>query len=379
MSQHADEPSGYRGPTPPPDEAPIRSERHWIDRPADLEAMVGLLLDVPVIAVDAEFVAARPANSAQVPRLALIQIADQTRCFVVDAQKLNHLAPLQAIFQHERILKIFHGVGSDLRVLGSREIYVRYLLDIEAVSRAIFGQRESGLQAMLQRACNVHLDKTLQRSDWLQRPLSTAMFAYAARDAEMTFALYAWLQRHFSWATELYLERPDDPLPDELAAQWLATIIEGGRTLPQELVADATETELAHDCIAALQALQRPPWRSRVFRAAADLVLAEVIPYAERALTALSAEERAAAARALGRLRAKSARAALEAAMLDDPVHDVRHAAANALEQLELPARSSRFAAQGGPDIVAESGTSSDDADAPWKSRLRDLLDKPDE
>ena len=376
MTQQDEESGGYRGPTPPPDEAPTRSARHWIDRPVDLVAMSRLLSQAPVLAVDAEFVAARITDPTQVPRLALIQIADDQRCFVVDAQKLTDLSPLDSVMRHPAVLKIFHGVGSDLRVLRSRDLLVRHLLDLEAVSRAIFGQRESGLQAMLQRACGVRMDKTLQRSDWTQRPLPTAMYMYAARDAEMTFALYEWLRKHYLSATANYMERADDPAPEMLVAPWLAAFVQGERSFPQDLVNEMTEEVLTHDCLAALEIISRPPWRARIFRAAADLVLQDIAPGAIQALGAWSAEERAAAARALGRLRVKSALGQLTAT-LDDPVHDVRKAAAVALEQLDLPPRPHRFTRALQAEPIAESGPT-EESDAPWKSLLRDFFDKPE-
>jgi hypothetical protein len=39
----------------------------------------------------------------------------------------------------------------------------------------------------------------LQRADRARRPLTPAAVAYAARDAEMTLALYNWLRRHYAW------------------------------------------------------------------------------------------------------------------------------------------------------------------------------------
>ncbi len=376
MATNDEEGSEYRGISPPPDDAPLRSERLWIDRPVDLIAMTRLLLETRVIAVDAEFVTARATDTSQAPRLALIQIADARRCYVVDAIRLNDLTPLNVVFDSPDVLKIFHGVGSDLRVLRSRDIHTRTLLDIEAVSRAIFGQHESSLQAMLQRACGVHVDKTLQRSDWTMRPLSTAMFAYAARDAEMTYALYEWLLRHYGWVIDLYMERDGDPRPEDLTTPWLAQFIGGDRSFPQDLATSVTEAALTRDCIEALEIVARPPWRARIFRAAADLVLTEIIPYARPALRAASADARSAAARARGRLRAQEARDDLTLA-LDDPVLDVRRAAGNALEQLDLPPRPPRFTRGVTPEIVAESGATGE-IDTPWKMLLRDFLDKND-
>ena len=88
--------------------------------------------------------------------------------------------------------------------MAERGLNVAHYFDLEATSRSIFGQHESSLAAMLQRAFHVRLDKSLQRTDWTRRPLPPAMVAYAARDAEMTLALYYWLNEHYSWALKLH-------------------------------------------------------------------------------------------------------------------------------------------------------------------------------
>ncbi len=369
-----DDPGDYRGTTPPPTQPPPVGERHLIERPADLVETARALADSPMLAVDVEFVSARSSDASQSPRLALIQIADgaSPHCYIIDALRLNDLSPLAEPFERPGILKIFHGVGSDLRVLAARGLRVQHTVDLEAVSRTLFGSRESGLQAMLQRACGVWLDKSLQRSDWTQRPLPTGMFAYAARDAEMTLALAHWLNEHYRWAMDLYEDRPGDPRPDDLVAPWLAAFIQGERTFPQDLLdaAEEGEIELAQDCINALAVLRKPTWRSRVLRAAADLTLTPVTPHALASLAARPGEERAAAARALGRLRATPARAALMEAQ-NDPIYDVRRAATAALEQLDLPPRIGRF---GRTDVYEPEPPAESDDDSPWKAKLRGLL-----
>ncbi len=373
-------PSGYWGPVPPPIELPPRTERQWVDQTADLAAVAHTLTGSPVLAVDVEFVAARPTDAASTPRLALIQMADAHHCYVVDALRLVDLTPLALPFEHPAVLKIFHGVGSDLRVLALRGLQVTHTLDLEAVSRSIFGSRESGLQAMLRRACGIHLDKTLQRSDWTQRPLPSAMMAYAARDAEVTLALYIWLREHYRWAVEVYEDRPDDPPLDDIVASWLVPYIQGERSFPPDEAANSPSPEqLAQDCISALDHIQRPVWRARILRTAADLALNDIIPSALELLHSRSAEERSAAARALGRLRATEARDVLTES-LRDAVYDVRRAAASAIEQIDLPPRVGRFARnEGSSGVVFTLESEEETPDTPWKSQLRGLFPKDSE
>ena len=254
----------------------------------------------------------------------------------MDALRLADLSPLQTPLHSAQTLKLFHGVSSDLRVLAARGLEVRHLLDLEAVSRAIFGQRESGLQTMLLRACNVRLDKSLQRADWSRRPLTTAMVAYAARDAEMTYALYDWLAANYAPYTALY-EVPADDAPPPVAP-WIAACLATGRSHSVEV---ALEEAGLLDQIAAqeeplrqaLALVRYPSQRARILRIITDLDLRSLASDIRPLLGALTAEERAGAARALGRL-ADRASTELVRPLLADPVADVRQAAQTALDFL---------------------------------------------
>lgn len=371
---------GFRGETPPA--LPPRERGQWtyIEHPEQLARVVRIVSAADVVAIDAEFVQVRtrgPDDPSH--RLALLQLATTPAgegAFVVDALRIADLSPLERPFGDPRILKLFHGIGADARVLATRGLVARHTLDLEAVSRSIFGQRESGLQTMLLRACGVRLDKSLQRSDWTRRPLTPAMLAYAARDAEMTLVLYTWLAAHYPWAIELH-ELAADELPPPVAA-WVQPFLSGSRPQRAEWAVAAAGLEgdtamQAADLRAALAAVRRPPQRARVARLASDLELSALAPDLHPLLHAPAAEERATAARALGRLRDQHAEAVLRT-LLNDPVSDVREAAQTALDHVsgKVPPRPVSRAHQSaaGTWTVGDG----DDATAPaagWQAALR--------
>jgi hypothetical protein len=374
---------GYRGPSAPPVAAPTWKRRLYVDRPPDLAALAQDLAAAHVIAIDAEFVQVyRRAPGAPSHRLALLQFAvdnEYRASYVLDTLRLVSLEPLQASLADGNILKLFHGVSADLRMLASRDLAVRHILDLEAVSRSVFGQRESGLQSMLRRACDVRLDKSLQRADWARRPLTPAMVAYAARDAEMTYALYGWLAANYPWAVALHEQPADEPPPG--VAPWIVPFLDGGRGRVAEVaLAEAglagnvpeQERALRH----ALAALRHPGPRVRVFRLIADLGLAGLAPELRPYLDAPASEERAGAVRTLGRLRDTAAQARI-AQLLDDPVEDVRQAARIALDFLGLtqtPApvkRAMRHESDGRGVWVVGGDEPPGEAEDDWRSALR--------
>ena len=376
--------AGYLGEAAPPVPAPTWKRRLYVDRAADLVALAADLERSHVIAIDAEFAQVRVRRPDEPShRLALLQLAaddDNTVSYVVDALRLADLSPLRAPFEHGGILKLFHGIGADARVLAARGLVAHHTLDLEAVSRSIFGQRESGLQTMLLRATGVRLDKSLQRADWSRRPLTPAMVAYAARDAEVTLVLYGWLKQNYPWAVALHGVQADEPSP--AVAEWILPFLEGAR--PRQAVLAVADAGLAGDTAAqerdlrqAIAAVRHPSHRARVMRLITDLELARLAPEFHSYLTAPASEERAGAARALGRFHDTSAESTIRA-LLADPVQDVRQAAHLALDNLKTaphPARAQRVprSPSGGP-VRWSSETDGDrttPATADWQDALR--------
>src|SRR3989441_10431571 len=328
---------GYFGITPPPGHLPEKTTRAWVDRPELLLQAVAVLKLAPVVAVDAEFTQVRShiQGDTQTPshRLALLQLAVDRYCYVVDTLRLNDLSPLADVVTNPNIIVLLHGAGADMRVMAERGLAVAHYIDLEAASRSIFGQHESSLPAMLRPAFNARLDKSLQRTGWTRRPLPPAMVAYAARDAEMTLALYYWLDKHFHWALKIH----ESTNQQEPVAAWIEPFLRGTSPFPADVaVAEAIEEgilsqeQLYVDCRRALATLTHPMRRSRLLRLLADPGLVGLAPDIEPLLSAQTPAERAAAIRALYLLEGEQSKALIRP-LLHDPVQDVRKAAYTAL------------------------------------------------
>jgi hypothetical protein len=382
---------GYLGVPSPLGQLPEKGQRSWVDRPEQLLYAVNTLKRSNVVAIDAEFAHVRGHGVNDVltspQRLALLQLAIDGQCFVVDALRLNDLSPLTTVVENAAISILLHGAGADLRVMAERGLNVAHYYDLEATCRSIFGQHESSLAAMLQRAFHVRLDKSLQRTDWTRRPLPPAMVAYAARDAEMTLALYYWLDEHFPWALKIH----ESTNLQEPVAVWIELFLRGASPIAADVaVAEALERgfllnqeQLTVDCRAALVTLTHPMRRSRLLRLIADLGLVGLFPEIETLLSAQTSEERAAAIRALNRLDVERSSALIHP-LLSDPVQDVRKAAHAALHtplhkeprsQWAVPVKSSdgrRIWSVG--ETGETSSSSSDESD--WKARLRSTIDE---
>jgi 3'-5' exonuclease len=378
---------GYLGITPLSGQPPEKSQRAWVDRSEQLLHAVEVLKTSNVVAIDAEFTQLRGALQAGVstssPRLALLQLAIDNQCFVVDAWRLHDLLPLTAVIEDPAILILLHGAGGDLRVMAERGLNVAHYFDLEATCRSIFGQHESSLAAMLQRAFHIRLDKSLQRTDWTRRPLPPAMVAYAARDAEMTLALYYWLNEHYPWALKIH----ESTNLQEPVAAWIEPFLRGASPIPVDVaVAEAIEQgiivnrdQLLVDCRVALASLTHPMRRSRLLRLIADLSLVELSSEIEPLLSAPTSEERAGAIRALNRLNLEQGKDLIRP-LLHDPVQDVRKAAQAALRTPTNKEPQDNLAtriksADGTRSWTVGGSNESDTVDeSDWKARLRSII-----
>ena len=182
-----------------------------IDSISELEKFAGRLEKQKIIGVDLE------ADSMYhfKEKVCMIQIATRHATAVIDPLQIKNLSVLKPVFRRADIQKIFHGADYDVRSLyRDFRISVNNLFDTELAYRFL-GFKESGLEAVLKKRFNVHLNKKYQRKDWSKRPLPKEMIAYAAKDVHYLIPLAKSLHQELklkgrlSWVEEecTYLSR----------------------------------------------------------------------------------------------------------------------------------------------------------------------------
>ena len=182
-----------------------RAHRHLnIITHSELDRFAEQLTKLRIIGVDLE------ADSMYQFRekVCLIQIATPHTTAVIDPLQIHNLAVLKPVFKNTGILKVFHGADYDIRSLyRDFKISINNLFDTELACRFL-GFKETGLEAVLKKRYNVHLDKKYQRKDWSKRPLPQEMIAYAAKDVRYLIPLAKSLQQELknkgrlSWVEE---------------------------------------------------------------------------------------------------------------------------------------------------------------------------------
>ncbi len=114
-------------------------------------------------------------------RVALIQIFDGARGYIIDVPSLDSRASLGALLQDSSWLKIMYDAGNDLMAfnhdLGLR---VAPIIDI-AIAAQLLG-KQGGLHALLPAERSRSAKDKLQKANWMRRPLSREMLEYAISD-----------------------------------------------------------------------------------------------------------------------------------------------------------------------------------------------------
>jgi hypothetical protein len=211
------------------------------------------------------------------------------------------------------------------------------------------------------------------------------MVAYAARDAEVTLALYYWLDLHYHAILRVHEVSEQT---EEAVSPWIRPFLKGNSPLaPEMAVVEARRCGLIHshsqvlaDCRTALLRVIHPMRRSRLLRLITDLGLTQLVPDILVLLEAPTADERAGSARALGRLGVDSAIEAITP-LLQDPVQDVRKAAQTAIRNLEnkdTPNQRPLAIKNADGSRRWELGHEQNNpvpTDNSWQSRLRSIMD----
>ena len=150
-----------------------------VDRDDRLADLAKRWLREPAVGLDTEFVRERTFFA----RLGLIQVADSEGCYLVDMVSIRDRAPLVAVVQAPEVTKVFHSPSEDLEILHQAVGHPPEPLFDCQVAATLCGLGGSlGYVRLVSRLFDVELEKGVQRSNWLRRPLSDEQVRYAGLD-----------------------------------------------------------------------------------------------------------------------------------------------------------------------------------------------------
>lgn len=122
--------------------------------------------------------------------LSLLQIARPCGEILVIDGLSAAITEARVIVESAEILKVAHNARFDEGSLKSAGFAPAGMLDSLRLARKAIPLKSFSLASVAQHLFGAEVDKTLQRSDWRQRPLSREQLEYAALDAHMVLAIY---------------------------------------------------------------------------------------------------------------------------------------------------------------------------------------------
>lgn len=150
-----------------------------------LEELAERMLACPVVAIDTE----SDSLYSYTEKICLVQISLPDVDYIIDPLTTYSLEPLAPVMASPKVEKVFHGADYDLVSLKrGYGFHITHIFDTMIAAR-ILGRRSFGLAAMLAENLGVQVDKSMQRSDWGQRPLTTEQLTYACRDTRYLLVL----------------------------------------------------------------------------------------------------------------------------------------------------------------------------------------------
>ncbi len=157
----------------------------YIDHDQQLRRLADQLVSEALIAIDTE------SNSlyAYRERVCLIQLSTREHDYIIDPLRIGDMSPLGELLANPAIQKVFHAAEYDLICLKRDYGFTLVnLFDTMIVAR-ICGIKAVGLDRLLKHYLDVQADKSHQRDDWGQRPLTEEGLLYAQMDTHYLPAL----------------------------------------------------------------------------------------------------------------------------------------------------------------------------------------------
>jgi ribonuclease D len=127
--------------------------------------------------------------------ISIIQISNEDKNWVVDVLELKKIEPLKKIFENQSIVKIFHDVSFDLRILKHElNIEPKNLFDTQ-IAALLIGEKNVGLAALLEKFFSIVKESKFQMADWTIRPINPDMISYAVKDTAFLIKLKNLLEQ----------------------------------------------------------------------------------------------------------------------------------------------------------------------------------------
>ncbi len=160
---------------------------HYIDSNKALKDFCLTIKSCKYCALDTEFI----REKTYFPLLALIQLATETEQACIDPLVIDDFSPLVEIFENTSMVKILHSPSQDLELFYQQfDALPEPVFDTQLAAAVLGYANQIGYADLVNRKCNVKLDKKYTRADWSRRPLTEGELDYAMDDVRYLIQMY---------------------------------------------------------------------------------------------------------------------------------------------------------------------------------------------
>jgi ribonuclease D len=155
-----------------------------------LENIISEIMHEEFVAIDTEFM----RSDTYYPILSLIQIGTHNKQIVIDCLLDIDLTPIKNLLLDNKIMKVFHAGRQDFEIFYQVfGIIPQNIYDTQIAACFCGHGATVGYDTITHKILDITVDKNLQFSDWLQRPLTDKQLKYAALDVKYLREIYLYL------------------------------------------------------------------------------------------------------------------------------------------------------------------------------------------
>ncbi len=193
----------------------------------------------PYMTIDTEFIRER----TYFPQLCLVQVAYEGDAAIIDPLSEGiDLAPLFALLQNPKIVKVFHAARQDIEIFYHLSGQMPVPIFDTQIAASVCGHGESAsYESLVNNIVGASIDKSSRYSDWAARPLSEVQLSYALSDVTHLRVIYEKLKEQVeaagrtTWIAEEFAHLTDKALYDN-DPQEAYKRIKAGSLRPKHLV-----------------------------------------------------------------------------------------------------------------------------------------------
>lgn len=115
--------------------------------------------------------------------ISIIQISTEKENFIIDVIALRDIEPLVQIFKNPNIVKIFHNIDFDFRILNYQFNCIPKNIFDTQIAASFLNKTNLGLGNLLEEYFHVQKKCKFQKADWTKRPIKKELLKYAVIDS----------------------------------------------------------------------------------------------------------------------------------------------------------------------------------------------------